>query len=129
VPIVRRFLNGLGVRRIELDWPLQGLDVDLRFPDAPLAGSLYTPWVYVTTTRLCLTNSCDRPDMVDRVGIFPCDRECRRYTFRLDHPTVPAQLVVKGNTQFYLNRAIPPERELEARGIDRLVHEPEVPGG
>lgn len=129
VPVVRRFLSERRIGRIELDWPLQGLDVNLDFPDVKLSGTLYMPWVYVTTTRLCLTNACDQPEKVDRVGIFPCGRECETYTFRLTHPTVPVELVLKGNTQFYRNEDVPSETELEAMGIDRLVFEPEVPGG
>jgi hypothetical protein len=59
------------------------------------------------------------------VSITGCSQECRRYAFKLDHPVMPVPLVRKGNTQFVRNDRLPPE--LGTMGIDRIVHEPEIP--
>ena len=122
-PLFRRFLATHGIARLELDNPLHGLNVDLVASDPPLAGSLYTPYAYVSTTRMCLTNACDRTR--EAVGIRPCGRECDRFTFTRTHPSMPVPLILRGNTHFIRNDVLPVS--LEERGIDRLVVEPEVP--
>jgi len=45
--------------------------------------SLYIPFVYVTTTRFCLSASCDKPEEKGMVGILPCKKECQQYTLLL----------------------------------------------
>ncbi len=122
-PLFKRFLANHGISRVELDNPLHGLDVDLTAGDPTMAGSLYTPYVYISTTRKCLTNACDRTR--EAVGIRPCGRECDRFTFTRTHPSMPVPLILRGNTHFVLNDVLP--ELLEERGIDRLVVEPEVP--
>jgi hypothetical protein len=119
----RRFLIEQGVRRVELDNPMQDLSLDGIGGDLSL--SLYVPFTYVTTTRFCLAASCDVPAKKGMVGVFPCKKECQRYTFYLRHPVMPATLIRRGNTLFYKNDALP--QNLKEMGIDRLVVEPEVP--
>ncbi len=125
VPIYRKFLNDNRIKRVELDNLLQGIDLNFNFPDSEIHGSLYVPYAYVTTTRLCLTANCDKPKKVDKIGIFPCNKECQRYTFELKHKAMPVTLILKGNTQFFKNDKIP--KNLEKRGIDRIVYQPKVP--
>ncbi|MFH1003767.1 MAG: hypothetical protein V1780_06455 [Chloroflexota bacterium] len=119
VPLFRRFLRDNGVRRAEFDNVLQG--IDFSFDD--MALSLYLPFAYVTTTRACLVNACDQPEKRDVIGIFPCRRECQRYTFYLQNQVMPVALVRQGNTLFFKNEALPPE----LGPVDRLVIEPEIP--
>jgi len=121
VPLMREFLMGYGVRRVELDNVLQGTDLPLD----GLLVSVYVPYAYVTTTRMCLTASCDVPEMEERVGVFPCQRECRKYTFGLTSEIMPVLLIRKGNTIFFENHNLPDD--LEARGVSRLVIQPEIP--
>lgn len=121
----RKFLNKQGIKRLEFDNLLQGIDLDLNYKDSPMRGSLYMPYAYVTTTRLCLTNGCDRIGETDRVGIFPCGKECQKYTFKLTHKDMPAEILLKGNTQFFKNEKTP--EGLEEKGIDRIVWQPEIP--
>ena len=121
VPILCEFLNDNGVRRVELDNVLQGIDLTLD----SLKASLYVPFAYVATTRLCLANSCDIPGREELIGIFPCRKECQRYTFLLKNPIMPVALIRKGNTIFFSNEVVP--EGLEERGIDRIVFEPEIP--
>jgi hypothetical protein len=125
VPGYRAFLRGRGIKRAELDYPLQ--DLELGNIGSEMHLSLYIPFVYVTTTRFCLTASCDIPEMKGMIGIFPCKKECQKYTFTLDNPVMTTTLIRKGNTIFYKNEKIPTGDELREKGIDRLVIQPEIP--
>jgi hypothetical protein len=121
VPILCEFLREHGVRRVELDNVLQGFDFWLD----NLEASLYVPYAYVSTTRFCLTNSCDKPERSELIGIFPCQKECQRYTFFLRNEIMPVPLIRKGNTLFFKNEVLP--EAIEERGITRIVMEPEIP--
>jgi len=125
VPLYQRFLIENGVGRVELDNLLQGIDIGLE--GTGISCSLYIPYAYITTTRLCLAISCDVHGKEDEIGIFPCKKECQEYAFYLTHPVMPVPLIRKGNTMFYKNEEIPEDNVMEKNGIDRLVIEPEVP--
>jgi hypothetical protein len=117
--IFRDFLTASGVRRVEFDNLIQGFDLDYDGVDL----SLYLPFAYVTTTRYCLANACDISQKKGVVGIFPCKKECQRYTFFLKHKVMPVTLLRKGNTLFFKNETIP-----ENIGtFSRIVIEPKVP--
>lgn len=122
VPAYQSFLARHGVTRVEMDNVLQGNAVNLSA--SGLRGSLYIPYAYVTTTRLCLANSCKGLGQ-DEVAISGCRKECRKYTFTLRHPVMPVPLISRGNTKFLCHGELP--EDLEQKGIDRIVHEPEVP--
>jgi hypothetical protein len=119
VPVYAAFLQEQGVARLELDNLLHGM-----VRESPLPASLYYPWGYISTTRMCLVNSCDSRRAPMR-AIFPCRRECRTYSFRLTHEDMPVPVYLSGNTQFYRNDVIP--ESLADLGVDRLVYEPEAP--
>jgi len=121
VPAFSKFLNDNGVKRVEMDNVLQ----DFAFSLESLSASLYLPFAYVTTTRLCLANSCDVPEREELIGVFPCQRECQKYTFYLKSEIMPVMLIRKGNTIFFENRALPDS--IEGMGITRIVTEPEIP--
>jgi len=121
LPVLSEFLNAHRVRRVELDNVLQGIDFHLD----NLEASLYLPFAYVTTTRLCLVNSCDIPEREELIGIFPCKQECQRYTFYLRSDIMPLILIRKGNTIFFENEVLPDD--IEEKGITRIVTEPEIP--
>ncbi|MFH1775826.1 MAG: hypothetical protein ABH839_04160 [Chloroflexota bacterium] len=121
VPVLRWFLAESGVSRVELDNVLQGMDFNLD----GLKASLYWPYAYVTTTRLCLANCGEEPESREKIGIFPCERECRKYTFYLENEAMPVPLIRKGNTIFFENEALPDD--MSGLGIDRIVVEPELP--
>lgn len=119
--ICSNFLISKGIKRIELDNLLQGINR----PSHLLKGSLYFPFAYVTTTRFCLTSSyADKVDKPLR-AIFPCNKECQNYTFKLQHRRMPVELFLKGNTQFFKNEHLP--RNLSQLDIDRIVYQPEIP--
>lgn len=121
VPDMVEFLGEYSVRRVELDNVLQGIGFQLE----GLEASLYVPFSYVTTTRLCLANACDNPEKEEMIGIFPCKRECQQYTFYLRNEVMPVVLIRKGNTIFFENEVIP--EDIGIRGITRIVTEPEIP--
>ena len=126
VPVFRRFLHERGVRRVEVDNPLQGLELDLSKGPDPLEGSLYTPFMAVTTTRLCPTANSDSDKPV-RIGVWPCGRQCRTTSFTLTHPVMPGPLLLQGNAVFYENHDVPDEERLAEMGITRLVVQPRPP--
>jgi len=122
-PLYRRFLVERRVRRVELDNLLQGIALDLSHSE--ISGSLYVPYAYISTTRLCLAVSCDVSGKEDEIGIFPCQRECQKYTFLLTHPVMPLPIIRKGNTMFFMNEKVP--ENMTEKNINRIVVEPEVP--
>ena len=117
--IFRDFLISNEIRRVEFDNTIQGFDLNF----AGIDISLYLPFVYATTTRYCLVNGCDNPAKKGVVGIFPCKRECQRYTFFLEHEVMPVPLIRKGNTVFYKNETVP----ADIGNFSRIVIEPEIP--
>jgi len=119
--VVETFLEKNKVKRIELDNALQGIDISFK----KLKASIYYPYVYVTTSRFCMTNLCEKSKERNLLGIFSCLKECQKYTFELRNKHMPKTLILKGNTQFFRNDALP--RGLEEKNIDRLVYQPEIP--
>ena len=121
VPKVREFLLKNRITRVEFDNLLQGIDLE-RTGDE-IKKTLYLPFAYITTTRLCLTAWCDREDKVREVDISPCSHECQRYTFYLKNPVMITNLIRKGNTIFFCNEEIPDNLKI----FDRVVIAPEIP--
>lgn len=121
-PAYRDFLLKNNVTRIELDNVLQGIDLNLA--SYGFSASIYIPYAYVTTTRLCLAVNCDVHGMEDTVGIFPCRRECHKYTFYLRSSAMPTTLIRKGNTIFIKNETLP--NNMEEMGINRIVQEIDI---
>ncbi len=119
VPALKDFVLSKGVVRFELDNLPQGI---VRDPSVP--ASLYYPYVYVSTTRLCLSSACEHRTTSLR-EIAPCGQECQRFTFHLNHKDMPVELLLRGNTQFYVNDQLP--ENLDPLGVDRLVYEPDLP--
>jgi len=123
VPRYTQFLFANNIRRAELDNPLQGLN----FNGVPqeLKLSLHIPFAYVSTTRFCLTANCDDQEKKGFIGVFPCGRECRQYTFFLDNAAMTTLLIRKGNTIFFRNASV--TDEIRSSHIDRVIIAPEIP--
>jgi hypothetical protein len=115
----RSLIEKYGIKRLEFDNPLQGV---ARLPWIP--ASIYYPYAYISTTRICLAADCENRKKVLR-RIIPCAFECSRYMFTLTHDAMPVPLLLKGNTYFLKNETLPPD--LNAQGIDRLVLQMEPP--
>ncbi len=121
LPIFQDYLCELGIDRVEMDNVLQRIDIDF----SKLNASIYHPFLYITTTRRCLINSCDSISKRDIIGIYPCNKECQKYTVELSHSIMPKSIILKGNTQFLRNDNLP--LDLEKKGINRIVYQPEIP--
>ncbi len=119
VPHLAKFYKELGFNRIELDNTLQGIR-----RDSDTIASLYFPYIYVSTTRMCLTNQSDNRQESMR-AIFPCKKECMEIHFTIEHNEIPVPVTIAGNTQFIRSEKLPPSPE--GLQIDRLVYEPEIP--
>jgi len=117
------FLKNHQVYRVECDNQLQGLN--LENTDSEIMKSLYIPYVFVSTTRFCLTAGCDDPERTDYVGVDTCSRQCRDYMFQLDSQVMRVPLLRKGNAMFYVNETIPDT--LAGGYYDRIVVQPEIP--
>lgn len=113
------FLRERGIKRIELDNLLQGIE---RTSDTP--ASLHIPYAYVSTTRYCLTAFAGSKNPYFR-KIGPCNRQCRQYSFELSNRGMPVTLLLKGNTYFFENPSLPDN--LEKLGVDRIVESPVIP--
>jgi len=120
VPIFASFLMDKGINRVELDNLLQGISR----PNSRIKGSLYIPFSFLTTTRLCPVSLAAKKGSPLR-AILPCNRECQKFTFKLQHKRMPVDLFLKGNTVFFENNIVP--KNLDKLNIDRLVYQPEIP--
>ena len=125
IPEYRNRLQGLGVKRFDLDIVPQGVDIP---PGAWGFGvSCYYPWGYVTGSRNCCTAGMLDPERSFVVTGSACPAPCRtmnRGAKVLHFPQPPVQ---RGNSVFiyhahyaapYWNGQIP---------IDRIVFEPWIP--
>lgn len=102
----RQLLSELGVRRIELDYPPQGIAA----VPPPLQATLHAPFAMVTSSRNCPFRGGD--------GARGCPTRCGE-VFTLKSPQSPLPLLQGGNTQFVATKEIPDN--LTALGVDRLV--------
>lgn len=124
IPGFLRALAELGFARIEYEHLAQGLEDGPGDEHLEIPGSLYYPFVLVSTSRTCPTASLGQHPERAPFPLAGCARECRGYTIRVEREHV-MPLKLKGNTYFYENPA-PPEAPRGWR-IDRLVHQPALP--
>jgi hypothetical protein len=123
VPVIRSFLKKYRIDRAEVDNLLQG--IKLNIPKKGLSVSLYLPYGYITTTRLCSADPM-RKEKKFFCRISSCENSCLRYTEELKNKFMPT-LYKKGNTIFFKNDRIPSAKELIAAGINRIVYQPQIP--
>lgn len=111
-----------GVHRIEFDNPEQGLDIKLA---KGIKGSLYYPYVYITTGRVCMTRYSLYGEFLPPTRV--CRAPCRRILIRRKILSFDKNVFLKGNTHFYVNPILPDTETLTAMGIDRLIFMPNFP--
>ncbi len=116
-PLLQDFLSKFGIRRVELNNLIQGLNLE----GIRLKKSLYTPFVNISTTRFCPMQT--RFQKIYRINV--CHRECQRYYDILRNRAVPKIIYKRGNTTFYKNPVN--IKKIENSGIDRLVFQPQLP--
>jgi len=114
MPIFQKFLLDNNIKRVEIDnlvW-----DMKIEMPKE-IGVSVYLPYAYVTTTRLCgLIN----------LTYAACKKECQRFYFSFKSNSSPVPFYSRGNTLFYRTE-FTQGRDLVSRGIDRIVWEEEIP--
>lgn len=118
--VIAKLIRRYGVKRVELDNPLQGMGVSLR--DVKLKGSIYTPYAYVTVTRHCPA-SFDGSSWQSFTGCRI--KGCLHNVVRLTNPEHAEPLVMRGNAQFVESATLP--EDLAGMGIDRIVVMEDVP--
>jgi hypothetical protein len=109
------------LNRIELDNLLQGIKRQNFQPKA----SLYYPFVYLSTTRYCLTAMAFSQESFKRKTSFFCNKDCRKHRFFFTSEDMPVKIYLIGNTQFIKNEKLPNNQKLKSLNIDRLVYKPE----
>lgn len=126
VPRYREFLEEQGVHRVEFDYLDQGMEMD--FNKMGVDASVYLPYSYVTTGRVCMIGSLNvRAE--DKFTVFQgCGRECRAYTVMLSSaaPFRYIEVAYQGNTVFHILDQVDFESVLRA-GFSRIVFQPEIP--
>lgn len=111
------FLLENDIKRIELDTLPENIDaIANRF-----RVSLYRPFTYVTTTRLCpLADLADRPERISQIAAT-CSRECLDGGFLLTNKLMDRDLYLFGNALFFEN---PWTNQTDAlAGIDRVIEQ------
>lgn len=115
--LAQTFLAKLGIKRVELNNLIQGLNLDgIRF-----RKSIYTPFVNISTTRFCPMES--RIQKTFRINV--CRKECQKYYDVLRNKAIPKILYKRGNTIFYKNPL--KAKDISEMDIDRVVFQPELP--
>lgn len=109
------------LNRIELDNLLQGIERQ----NFQLKASLYYPFVYLSTTRYCLTAMAFSQEPFKRKTSFFCEKNCRKHCFFFTSDDMPVRIYLIGNTQFIKNKKLPDKQRLKTLNIDRLVYKPE----
>jgi hypothetical protein len=134
-PPYRQLLCHYGVHRVELDPVLQGFDFDLR--PVGLKASVYLPYGFATTGRICFIGSLNQKAEDKFTVIGKCRRECQAYDQYLQKNISPIpeavtdgrvaeiELERKGNTVFFAN--IDVASLLKNENFDRLIYQPRVP--
>lgn len=118
------FLKQHRIHRIELDNLSQGIDPG-QIRDSGMSYSVYVPFGYVTTSRICFFRNKDR-ERGEKFMIGPCAAACRGgRILRLRNKQMQPFLFMKGNTVFAKN----PRKPFFGPGqsVDRLVYEPVLP--
>lgn len=132
-PVYRRFLERHGVEMVEFDNVIQGLDMDFR--ELGIAGSIYLPYGYIATGRVCMIGSLGRSSREAFDVASACHRECQLYTLRFEYSDSPfgnrdQEFIQRGNTYFYHqghDDILSAARMVERLGIARIVFQPELP--
>jgi len=105
-PVFQDFLITNGIRRVEID----SLAWKMKIKVNPEIGiSVYLPYAYVSTTRLCgLVNLTYRE----------CKKRCKDFYFSFKSPSSPADFYIKGNAVFY--KTMPRNKDVSAASYPRL---------
>jgi len=117
------FLKTQCINRIELDNLIQGIDIN-ELQDVNFNYSIYIPYGYVTTTRICFFRNKNL-SKDKRFSILPCTNKSNCGLAKLHNRQIKDILFMRGNTIFFKNTS---QVFLKSDSrIDRIVHELEIP--
>lgn len=116
------YLLEKGFAAAEYDNTAAGFDLG----PSKLKRYLHLPYVFVTTTRRCGPGNFHSAPEQEQRGVHPggCTEQCLGHIFKLDISSYEVELLLRGNTQFYVNDRIPDGAE---ELFDRLVIHPDLP--
>jgi len=117
-PFFQEFLIKHGINRIELDNVIQGYNFKLK---NKFKTSMYYPFVYITTSRKCIVSNVDSKN---KIKLEKCNFECKNYTFSANLEQYNSKIILKGNSQFYVNKNMP--SSLSKWKVNRLVYMPKL---
>jgi hypothetical protein len=121
-PSAQEFLSKFGIKRVELNNLIQGLNLEgIRFKK-----SLYTPFVNISTSRFCPMET--KFQKIYRINA--CKRECQKHYDILRKKAVPKVIYKRGSTTFYKNpikTRILADLTRTGANVDRIVFQPELP--
>jgi len=132
IPAFQNILQNYGIERVELDYLYQGIGID--FEDIGLRPSLYLPFGFVATGRICMFGNLNRPPESKFGIIDACDKPCWEMEATLEDSNKKNDggvynYLQRGNTIFYrlsgqiLSEAINWANQQQAR----IVYQPELP--
>lgn len=108
------FIRDFNIKRFELDNVTQGIIRQSKMP-----ASLYTPFCYISTTKLCYMAQSDKKERYLRKKCG-CFMECQHYDVYMKNDKMKTDLYLKGNTIFYRNNFL--DKNLHNNYIDRIVN-------
>ena len=138
----QEFAQKYSLGMVEIDNVKQELVLDIE--DAPFTTALHVPYVYVSTTRICLTAAFHRNKLVPVDSYEPCPRPCLNAAFEMETqfkpwpqrgnpfsyeqakqvegkpPAEPFHMVYKGNGIYYRNYDLP--ENFDALCVSRIIH-------
>jgi len=124
------FFAGRGISRYEISTAGTRLKTNYGktgsvYPKPDFNLTLYYPYRTFAYTRTCLVGMEDIAPG-DSIRAIRCGRACRACTFKVAHPGIKEDLLVRGNAVFLeFNRKFYSSRkELERLRVDRLVYCP-----
>ena len=87
------------VHRIDMDWsPIVKVEND----NQQINYSIITPWIYLTTTRLCRLNDLNLYDFENRLRIGEkCSKQCKNAMIIMNNKSMQKKLYAFGNAIFY----------------------------
>lgn len=86
-------------------------------------GSLYYPYVFLTTTRLCRLKKDNLFSTKNKLVVANrCEHICNKAIIALDNENINKKIYVYGNTQFLYNKEVK-DSIFKNKGMDRLIYQ------
>jgi len=131
-PLFHGLLKEWGITRHEFDNLFQGIRFEVG--DDDIAFSVYIPYGYVATGRVCMPGSFHLSREEKFTEYIDCRKECQGFSHKLRQTSSPyirhsLELYQRGNTLFYPNTFEMLEKVLrdDSETLDRVVYQPELP--